>query len=100
MTSSLCIAQTNKCDNLHCAVPSVCYKVKLCNVATCNFTFKTAWKSGGHCMINYGVTFHFCSTVSGNLFLQSSAVGLFLCSSPCLSFTMDSRRGDLNVACK
>lgn len=49
-------------------------------------------------MINYGVTFHFGSTVSENLFLQSSAVGLFLCcSSPSLSVTMVSRRRDVNV---
>jgi hypothetical protein len=64
----------------------MCYKLKLCNVATCNFTFKTVWKIGGHYMINYGVTFRFGSTVSENLFLQSSVVGLFLCcSSPSLS---------------
>ena len=43
-------------------------------------------------MISYGVTFRFGSTVSENLFLQSSVVGLFLCcSSPSLSVTMVSR---------
>lgn len=55
----------------------MCYKLELSNVATYNFTFKTALKSGGHYMINYSVTVYCCSAVSGNLFLQSSAVGLF-----------------------